>query len=89
VLLISCLISIRADFVSRPCTGDHEDRLAAMGNVRVSELKTKPLGAIAAISTVELPKAFLVSAKLPSNRLAGSPPFARLSGCRPCRSLDL
>ena len=88
VLLIRCLISRKADFVSKLSVGDRENRIAWMGNVRVSELKTQPLNAVA-ISAVELLKAFLVSAKLPSSRLAGSPPFARLFGCRPCRSMDL
>lgn len=89
MLLISCPISSQADFVSKLSVGDREDRIAWMGNVRVSELKTRPLDAIGAISAVELLNASLVSAKLPSNRLAGSPPFARLFGCRPGRSLDL
>jgi len=47
------------NFVSKIGTGDHEDRPAWMGKVGFSDLKIKLMGAIVAISAVELLKAFI------------------------------
>lgn len=47
------------NFVSKISTGDHEDRPAWMGRVGFSDLKIKLMGAIVAISAVELLKAFI------------------------------
>ena len=47
------------NFVSKIATGDHEDRPAWMGKVGFSDLKIKLMGAIVAISAVELLKAFI------------------------------
>jgi uncharacterized protein (TIGR00645 family) len=47
------------NFVSKIATGDHEDRPAWMGKVGFSDLKLKLIGAIVAISAVELLKAFI------------------------------
>jgi uncharacterized protein (TIGR00645 family) len=47
------------NFVSKIGTGDHEDRPAWMGKVGFSDLKIKLIGAIVAISAVELLKAFI------------------------------
>ena len=47
------------NFVSKIGTGEHEDRPAWMGKVGFSDLKIKLIGAIVAISAVELLKAFI------------------------------
>lgn len=47
------------NFVSKISTGDHEDRPAWMGRAGFSDLKIKLMGAIVAISAVELLKAFI------------------------------
>lgn len=47
------------NFVSKIGTGDHEDRPGWMGKVGFSDLKIKLMGAIVAISAVELLKAFI------------------------------
>src|SRR5690606_38541748 len=47
------------NFVSKIGTGDHEDRPAWMGKVGFSDLKIKLMGAIVAISAVELLKSFI------------------------------
>ena len=47
------------NFVSKIGTGAHEDRPAWMGRVGFSDLKIKLMGAIVAISAVELLKAFI------------------------------
>jgi uncharacterized protein (TIGR00645 family) len=47
------------NFVSKIGIGDHEDRPAWMGKVGFSDLKIKLIGAIVAISAVELLKAFI------------------------------
>ena len=47
------------NFVSKIGIGDHEDRPAWMGKVGFSDLKIKLMGAIVAISAVELLKAFI------------------------------
>jgi len=47
------------NFVSKIGTGDHEDRPAWMGKIGFSDLKIKLIGAIVAITAVELLKAFI------------------------------
>jgi uncharacterized protein (TIGR00645 family) len=47
------------NFVSKIGTGEHEDRSAWKGRVGFSDLKIKLMGAIVAISAVELLKAFI------------------------------
>jgi uncharacterized protein (TIGR00645 family) len=47
------------NFVSKIGVGDHEDRPAWMGKVGFSDLKIKLMGAMVAISGVELLKAFI------------------------------
>ena len=59
------------NFVSKIGTGEHEDRPAWMGKVGFSDLKIKLMGAIVAISAVELLKAFInVDASSPWQPLA-------------------
>jgi len=62
--LIACLLLIiifsgYENFVSKINFGDHEDRPVWMGTVGFSDLKLKLIGAIVAISAVELLKAFI------------------------------
>ena len=62
--LIACLLLIiifsgYENFVSKINFGDHEDRPVWMGKVGFSDLKLKLIGAIVAISAVELLKAFI------------------------------
>lgn len=59
VLLLIIGFSGYENFVSKIATGDHEDRPAWMGKVGFSDLKIKLIGAIVAISAVELLKAFI------------------------------
>ncbi len=47
------------NFVSKIGIGDHEDRPAWMGKVGFSDLKIKLIGALVAISAVELLKEFI------------------------------
>jgi uncharacterized protein (TIGR00645 family) len=70
VLLLIIVFSGYESFVSRINTADHEDRPAWMGKVGFSDLKLKLIGAIVAISAVELLKAFLVSQNYTDNELA-------------------
>lgn len=69
VLLLIIVFSAYENFVSKLSIGDHEDRPSWMGKVGFSDLKMKLIGAIVAISAVELLKAFLVSASLTSEQL--------------------
>jgi uncharacterized protein (TIGR00645 family) len=69
VLLLIIVFSAYENFVSKLSIGDHEDRPAWMGNVGFSDLKMKLIGAIVAISAVELLKAFLVSTTLTGEQL--------------------
>lgn len=59
ILLLIITFSGYESFVSKIGTGNHEDRPAWMGKVGFSELKLKLIGAIVAISAVELLKAFI------------------------------
>jgi uncharacterized protein (TIGR00645 family) len=69
VLLLIIVFSAYENFVSKLSIGDHEDRPAWMGKVGFSDLKMKLIGAIVAISAVELLKAFLVSTSLTGEQL--------------------
>lgn len=73
--LVACLLLIiifsgYENFVSKISVGDHEDRPAWMGRVGFADLKLKLIGAIVAISAVELLKAFLVSNLYTGEQLA-------------------
>lgn len=70
VLLLIIVFSGYESFVSRINTQDHEDRPAWMGKVGFADLKLKLIGAIVAISAVELLKAFLVSQSFTNTQLA-------------------
>lgn len=69
-LLLIIAFSGYENFVSKIGTGDHEDRPAWMGRVGFSDLKIKLMGAIVAISAVELLKAFINVADLTWDQLA-------------------
>lgn len=58
-LLLIITFSGYENFVSKIGVGDHEDHPAWMGKVGFSDLKIKLIGAIVAISAVELLKAFI------------------------------
>jgi uncharacterized protein (TIGR00645 family) len=58
-LLLIIIFSGYENFVSKIAFGEHEDRPSWMGKVGFSDLKLKLIGAIVAISAVELLKAFI------------------------------
>lgn len=58
-LLLIIAFSGYENFVSRIGVGEHEDRPAWMGKVGFADLKIKLMGAIVAISAVELLKGFI------------------------------
>ena len=68
-LLLIIAFSGYENFVSKIGTGDHEDRPAWMGKVGFSDLKIKLMGAIVAISAVELLKAFINADKMTNTQL--------------------
>lgn len=68
-LLLIIVFSGYENFVSKIGIGEHEDRPAWMGKVGFSDLKIKLIGAIVAISAVELLKAFLVSTNYSNEQL--------------------
>lgn len=68
-LLLIIAFSGYENFVSKIGTGDHEDRPAWMGKVGFSDLKIKLMGAIVAISAVELLKAFINADNLTNTQL--------------------
>lgn len=68
-LLLIIAFSGYENFVSKFAPDDHEDRPAWMGKVGFADLKLKLIGAIVAISSVELLKGFLNSAALSSEDL--------------------
>ena len=73
--LIACLLLIiifsgYENFVSKINFGDHEDRPVWMGKVGFSDLKLKLIGAIVAISAVELLKAFINVREIPNETMA-------------------
>lgn len=59
ILLLIIIFSGYENFVSKIAFGEHEDRPMWMGKVGFSDLKLKLIGAIVAISAVELLKAFI------------------------------
>ena len=68
-LLLIIVFSGYENFVSKIGVGSHEDRPAWMGKVGFSDLKIKLIGAIVAISAVELLKAFLTSEQYGTDQL--------------------
>ena len=69
VLLLIIVFSGYENFVSKLSIGQHEDRPAWMGKISFSDLKMKLIGAIVAISAVELLKAFVISAQLTGDQI--------------------
>ena len=69
-LLLIVIFSGYENFVSKFAIGDHEDRPGWMGKVGFADLKLKLIGAVVAISTVELLKAFLNTETLSNESLA-------------------
>jgi len=69
-LLLIIAFSGYENFVSKLNVGDHEDRPAWMGKVGFADLKLKLIGAIVAISAVELLKAFINVHELTTEQLA-------------------
>lgn len=69
-LLLIIAFSGYENFVSKMSIGDHEDRPGWMGKVGFSDLKLKLIGAIVAISAVELLKVFVDSDHLSNTTLA-------------------
>jgi uncharacterized protein (TIGR00645 family) len=70
ILLLIIAFSGYENFVSKIGTGEHEDRPAWMGKVGFADLKIKLMGAIVAISAVELLKAFVNADKMTNTQLA-------------------
>lgn len=68
-LLLIISFSGYENFVSKMSIGEHEDRPGWMGKVGFSDLKLKLIGAIVAISAVELLKAFVESESLTTAEL--------------------
>ncbi|SFR63931.1 TIGR00645 family protein [Marinobacter daqiaonensis] len=68
-LLLIIIFSGYENFVSKIGVSGHEDRPAWMGKVGFADLKLKLIGAIVAISAVELLKAFLVSEQYTNEQL--------------------
>jgi len=69
-LLLIITFSGYENFVSKINVGEHEDRPAWMGKVGFSDLKLKLIGAIVAISAVELLKGFINVEQLSNTQLA-------------------
>lgn len=68
-LLIIIVYAGYENFVSKLHVGDHEDRPDWMGHVDFSDLKIKVIGSIAAISAIELLKAFMNADQLSDTTL--------------------
>ena len=68
-LLLIIAFSGYENFVSKLSIGNHEDRPAWMGKVGFADLKLKLIGAIVAISAVELLKAFIASNEMSHQEL--------------------
>lgn len=69
-LLLIIIFSGYENFVSKIGIGEHEDRPDWMGKIGFSDLKLKLIGAIVAISAVELLKAFIAVQSLTNEQLA-------------------
>ncbi len=72
--LIACLLLIIVfsgyeNFVSKLDIGDHKDRPGWMGKIGFADLKIKLIGAIVAISAVEMLKAFIDAGQLTGEQL--------------------
>ena len=73
------------NFVSKIGTGEHEDRPGLDGPCRFSDLKIKLMGAIVAISAVELLKAFInVDRDSPGRNFPGRSVFTSRSSSLAC-----
>jgi uncharacterized protein (TIGR00645 family) len=69
-LLLIIALSGYENFVSKIGIGEHEDRPAWMGKVGFSDLKIKLMGALVAISAVELLKGFINIREFTNEELA-------------------
>jgi uncharacterized protein (TIGR00645 family) len=69
-LLLIIALSGYENFVSKIAVGEHEDRPAWMGKVGFSDLKIKLMGAIVAISAVELLKGYINLDQFTNEQLA-------------------
>ncbi len=69
ILLLIIALSGYENFVSKLGIGEHEDRPAWMGKIGFADLKVKLMGAIVAISAIELLKAFINADKLSNTQL--------------------
>jgi len=70
ILLLIIAFSGYENFVSKIGIGEHEDRPVWMGRVGFSDLKVKLMGAIVAISAIELLKAFINADNMSNTQLA-------------------
>jgi uncharacterized protein (TIGR00645 family) len=70
ILLLIIAFSGYENFVSKIGIGDHEDRPVWMGKVGFADLKVKLMGAIVAISAIELLKAFVAADTMTNTQLA-------------------
>jgi uncharacterized protein (TIGR00645 family) len=70
ILLLIIAFSGYENFVSKIGIGEHEDRPVWMGKVGFSDLKVKLMGAIVAISAIELLKAFINADNMSNTQLA-------------------
>ena len=69
-LLLIIALGGYENFVSKIGVSDHEDRPAWMGKVGFSDLKIKLMGAMVAISAIELLKAFINVDTMSNTQLA-------------------
>jgi uncharacterized protein (TIGR00645 family) len=72
------------NFVSKPQTGDSEDRPAWMEHIDFSGLKLKLLSSIVAISAIHLLRTFLDISELPKEDVTWQSPFISALWCRDC-----
>jgi len=70
ILLLIIAFSGYENFVSKIGMGEHEDRPSWMGRVGFTDLKVKLMGAIVAISAIELLKAFINADNMSNTQLA-------------------
>ncbi len=69
ILLLIIAFSGYENFVSKIGVGEHEDRPSWMGKVGFTDLKVKLMGAIVAISAIELLKAFIGADRMTNTQL--------------------
>jgi uncharacterized protein (TIGR00645 family) len=67
--LLIIAVSGYENFVSKIVVGEHEDRPSWMGKVGFADLKVKLMGAIVAISAIELLKAFIGADRMTNTQL--------------------